>query len=78
MSNEEILFDTAREKILDVMESLSKIESKTPVALVAMLVPILHFAYDYAPSDQAVEQLIRIANEWGKEMSEECKNEQQK
>lgn len=76
MTDKEILFETAREKILDVMESLAKIESNTPAGLIAMLVPILQCAHDCAPSDKEVTQLIEYANQWGKELSEELKNEQ--
>lgn len=51
MSNELELFEVAREKILDVMESLSDMgEHDTQLALCAMMVPILHCAHDCAPS----------------------------
>lgn len=70
MTDEAYLFQEAREKILDLMESLSKMEHPVPTTLFAMMVPILMCAHDTAPSDEAVTKLIEIANRLAKELSE--------
>jgi hypothetical protein len=70
MSDQE-LFEVARELILDVMESLSdKGAHNTPMALCAMMVPILHCAHDCSPSASEVRRLINASNKLARELSE--------
>ena len=70
MSDHE-LFEVARELILDVMESLAdKGADDTPLALCAMMVPILHCAHDCAPSASEVRRLINAANRLARDLSE--------
>jgi hypothetical protein len=70
MSDHE-LFEVARELILDVMESLAdKGVGDTPLALCAMMVPILHCAHDCSPSASEVRRLINAANKFARDLSE--------
>ena len=70
MSDQE-LFEVARELILDVMESLSDEGAhNTPMALCAMMVPILHCAHDCSPSASEVRRLINASNKLARELSE--------
>jgi len=70
MSDQE-LFEVARELILDVMESLSDNGAdNTPLALCAMMVPILHCAHDCSPSASEVRRLINASNKLARELSE--------
>ena len=70
MSDHE-LFEVARKLILDVMESLSeKGADDTPLALCAMMVPILHCAHDCSPNASEVRRLINASNKLARELSE--------
>lgn len=74
MSNELELFEVAREKILDVMESLSDMEPRdTQLALCAMMVPILHCAHDCAPSAKDVRWMINASNKLARQLSDKGK-----
>ena len=68
--NEQKLFEVARNEILDVMQLLSEMGAdNTPLALCAMLVPILHCAHDCSPSAYELNRLIDAANELAGELS---------
>ena len=71
MNNDVELFEVAREKILDVMESLSDMGAHdTQLALCAMMVPILHCAHDCAPSAKDVRWMINAANKLARQLSD--------
>lgn len=69
--NDRELFEVARELILDVMESLAdKGVDDTPLALCAMMVPILHCAHDCSPSASEVRRMINASNKLARELSD--------
>ena len=70
MSDHE-LFEVARELILDVMESLSDSGAEnTPLALCAMMVPILHCAHDCSPNASEVRRMINASNKLARDLSD--------